>query len=116
MAENKAALVVSAHSADFVWRAGGAIALHAERGWHVEVVCLSFGERGESAKLWRQPGMTLDCVKAARRDEALKAADILGAHVRFFDCGDYPMRLGDEALDQLVDVFREVRPEFVLTH
>ena len=29
---SKTALVVSAHSADFVWRAGGAIALHAERG------------------------------------------------------------------------------------
>ena len=49
----KAALVVSAHSADFVWRAAGAIALHAERGFRVKVVCLSYGERGESAKLWR---------------------------------------------------------------
>jgi 4-hydroxy-4-methyl-2-oxoglutarate aldolase len=43
--------VVSAHSADFVWRAGGAIALYAQRGWRVKVVCLSFGERGESQKL-----------------------------------------------------------------
>jgi 4-oxalomesaconate hydratase len=34
----KTALVVSAHSADFVWRAGGAIALHAERGYAVTVV------------------------------------------------------------------------------
>ncbi len=34
MAENqiKTALVVSAHSGDFVWRAGGAIALYASRG------------------------------------------------------------------------------------
>ena len=32
-AGKQAALVVSAHSADFVWRAGGAIALHAERGF-----------------------------------------------------------------------------------
>ena len=31
--DNKTALVVSAHSADFVWRAGGAIALYASRGW-----------------------------------------------------------------------------------
>jgi 4-oxalomesaconate hydratase len=113
---NKTALVVSAHSADFVWRAGGAIALHAERGWQVVVVCLSFGERGESAKLWREPGMTLERVKATRKDEALRAAEILGACVRFLDCGDYPLRLGHEALDQLVDIYREVRPEFVLTH
>jgi len=50
----RTALVVSAHSADFVWRAGGAIALHAEKGFAVTVACLSYGERGESAKLWRR--------------------------------------------------------------
>lgn len=45
----KSALVVSAHSADFVWRAGGAIAQHTQLGYKVHIVCLSFGERGESA-------------------------------------------------------------------
>jgi 4-oxalomesaconate hydratase len=114
--DKKTALVVSAHSADFVWRAGGAIALHAARGWEVVVVCLSFGERGESAKLWRQPGMTLDHVKADRKEEALRAAEVLGASVRFLDVGDYPMRVSDDALYALVKVYREVRPEFVLTH
>ena len=41
----RSGLVVSAHSADFIWRAGGAISLHAKRGWKVKVVCLSFGEK-----------------------------------------------------------------------
>jgi 4-oxalomesaconate hydratase len=78
----RSALVVSAHSADFVWRAGGAIALHAAQGYAVHIVCLSFGERGESAKLWRKGAqMTEDTVKAARRQEAQAAADILGASV-----------------------------------
>lgn len=116
MERQKNALVVSAHSADFVWRAGGAIALYAKRGWKITVVCLSFGERGESAKLWKQPGMTLERVKADRRDEARLAADILGADIRFMDCGDYPLRVSDEALFELVDVYRELQPEFVLTH
>jgi LmbE family N-acetylglucosaminyl deacetylase len=44
----KAGLVVSAHPGDFVWRAGAAIALHAKRGYRVKIVCLAFGERGES--------------------------------------------------------------------
>ena len=57
---NKTALVVSAHSADFVWRCGSAIALHAEKGVDIAVVCLSFGERGESAKLWKESGATLE--------------------------------------------------------
>ena len=70
MSEPKAALVISAHAADFVWRCGGAIALHAEKGYDVTVVCLSFGERGESARLWKQPAMTIERVKAARRAEA----------------------------------------------
>ena len=51
MSGNKTALVISAHAADFVWRCGGAIALHAEMGYDVTVACLSFGERGESARL-----------------------------------------------------------------
>jgi 4-oxalomesaconate hydratase len=116
MSEKKTAVVVSAHSADFVWRAGGAIALYVERGWRMVVVCLSFGERGESAKLWRRPGMTLEAVKADRRDEALRAADVLGAEVIFFDLGDYPLRVPDEALFKLAELYRQTRPEFILTH
>jgi 4-oxalomesaconate hydratase len=109
-------LVVSAHSADFVWRAGGAIALYAGRGYRVSIVCLSFGERGESAKLWKDPSMTLAGVKAARQREAEQAAAILGAEVHFFDVGDYPMRVPDEALYALAKLYRTLRPEFVLTH
>ncbi|MDB5981668.1 MAG: GlcNAc-PI de-N-acetylase [Pseudomonas sp.] len=112
----KSALVVSAHSADFVWRAGGSIALHASQGYGVHIVCLSFGERGESAKLWRKGEMTEDKVKAARREEAQAAADILGATIEFFDIGDYPMRADKETLFRLADVFRRIQPEFVLSH
>lgn len=113
----KTALVVSAHSADFVWRAGGAIALYAARGWDIHIVCLSFGERGESAKLWRQPGMEMATVKQERQREAQKAADILGAkQIRFMDAGDYPLRISDEALFELADLYRDLNPEFVLTH
>lgn len=113
----KTALVVSAHSADFVWRCGGAIALHATLGYEVTVVCLSYGERGESAKLWKQPGMTLDKVKAARRDEAERAAAALGVHdIQFFDLGDYPLTVDKDAKFRLVDVIRAVQPGFMLSH
>jgi len=112
----KTAIVVSAHSADFVWRAGGAIALYAERGWEVTVACLSYGERGESAKLWREPGMTMAKVKANRKEEAMRAAEILGAQTLFFDVGDYPIRVPDTVLYELAALFRKIRPEFILTH
>lgn len=112
----KCGLVVVAHTGDFVWRAGGAIALHAKRGWHMKIVCLSFGERGESAKMWREPGMTLEKVKSARRAEAEKAAKILGGDIEFYDLGDYPLRVDDAAVDKLVDLYRKLKPQFVLTH
>ena len=47
-------LVISAHSADFVWRSGGTIAKSVEQGAETLVVCLSFGERGESGELWKE--------------------------------------------------------------
>jgi 4-oxalomesaconate hydratase len=58
-------LVVSAHAGDFVWRASGAIALTTSRGGAATIVCLTYGERGESARAWRA-GKTLDEVKAIR--------------------------------------------------
>ena len=108
-------LVVSAHAADFVWRAGGAIALAAARGEAVTVVCLSFGERGESASAWRA-GQTLEEIKALRRGEAESAAAVLGAGIEFLDAGDYPLLQTDELVDRLVRVYREVNPSVVLTH
>jgi 4-oxalomesaconate hydratase len=108
-------LVISAHAADFVWRAGGAIALATARGERVRILCLSYGERGESASAWRA-GRTLDEIKRQRREEASGAARTLGAEIEFLDAGDYPLRATDELLDRLVHQFREVNPAVVLTH
>lgn len=113
----KTGIVVSAHSADFIWRAGGAIALYASRGWDITVVCLSYGEKGESQKLWKDPAMTLDRVKAERRIEAERAAQVLGVRdIVFFDLGDYPLRTTVESLERLADIYQAIRPEWVLTH
>ena len=109
-------LVVSAHAADFVWRAGGAIALYHSRNCRVRILCLSYGERGESERLWREAGMTLDRVKEVRHSEAERAAAVLGAEIRFFDAGDYPLRPTDELENELVEEFRRAQPAFVLTH
>src|SRR5947208_9582476 len=112
----KTGLVISAHPGDFVWRAGGAIALHAKRGYRVKIVCLAFGERGESQFAWKQPGMTLEKVKAGRKDEAERAAAALGAEIEFFDAGDYPLCLTDEHQDLVVGLYRELNSAFVLQY
>src|SRR5580658_6698859 len=116
MDSTHAIVVISAHAADFVWRAGGAIALYRSRGYRVRVLCLSFGERGESQGAWKQTGMTVERVKEIRRTESETASEILGSEIRFFDCGDYPLQVPAEAIDAMVAEFRELQPEFALTH
>jgi 4-oxalomesaconate hydratase len=106
-ASPRSTLVVTAHAGDFVWRAGGAIALAASRGEKVAIACLTFGERGESAKAWRE---------GKKLDETERAAATLGAEVRFFDAGDYPLVPTAELTDRLVAVYRETQPDVVLTH
>ena len=115
MSTGQSTLVISAHAADFVWRAGGAIALAASRGEQVKVLCLSYGERGESASAWRA-GKTLDEIKVLRRAEGTTAAAALGAEIEFLDAGDYPLRESDELTHRIVEVYRLVNPSVVLTH
>ena len=109
-------LVVSAHSADFVWRAAGAIASATASGGTATVVSLSFGERGESGELWKQEGQTLENVKAIRRAEAESAAAILGAEIVFLDRGDYPLEMDADAIEELTELLRDVGPDVVLGH
>ena len=113
---SKTILVFSAHAADFVWRAAGAIALYVDRGYKVRILCLSFGERGESQGAWKQPGMTIDRVKEIRLAESTRAAKILGAEIRFFDSGDYPLVPSQETVAEIVNEYRVHQPDFVLTH
>lgn len=108
-------MVVSAHVGDFVWRAGGAIALYASRGHDVHVMCLAYGERGESARHWRQ-GLNLGQVKEARHAEAVAAANVLGAQLHTFDGDDYPLVETPELLDRLVQTYRQILPTVILTH
>ena len=117
MNNKKTALILSAHAADFVWRCGGAIALHQKLGYEVTIACMSFGEKGESAKLWKQDGMTLEKVKANRQKEAENAAKALNAHnIIFMDLGDYPLEIDKEAKYKIVDLIRKTQPNFMMSH
>jgi 4-oxalomesaconate hydratase len=109
-------LAVGAHAADFVWRAGGALALAAERGGTASVIALSYGEKGESGELWKEEGQTIENVKKIRHAEAEAAAKALGADFRCLDLGDYPLEVEGDALAQLVDAIREISPSVLITH
>jgi 4-oxalomesaconate hydratase len=109
-------LAIGAHAADFVWRAGGALAVAAESGGRASVIALSYGERGESGELWKQEGQTIEKVKEIRAGEAERAAAALGAEFRCLDLGDYPLVVEGEALERLVDAIRELAPDSIVTH
>jgi 4-oxalomesaconate hydratase len=109
-------LAIGAHAADFVWRAGGALALTAERGGTASVLALSYGERGESGELWKEEGQTVENVKRIRQGEAERAAEALGASFRCLDLGDYPLAVEGAALASLTDAIRELAPDVIVTH
>jgi 4-oxalomesaconate hydratase len=112
----KKLLVIGAHSADFVWRSAGIIALIISQGGSATVIALSYGERGESGELWKEPGQTIENVKRLRHEQASAAADIIGAEFRCLDLGDYPLNISDAVMEQLAGMYREMEPDIVLTH
>jgi 4-oxalomesaconate hydratase len=109
-------LVIGAHSADFVWRAGGAVAVMTKAGGAARVIALTYGERGESGELWKEPGQTVERVKELRHAEAERAASILGAEFRCLDLGDYPLEIDAAALQRIADEIREFAPDVLVTH
>jgi 4-oxalomesaconate hydratase len=109
-------MVIGAHSADFVWRAGGVIAVTTAAGGTARVLALSYGERGESGELWREPGQTVERVKEIRHGEAERAAAALGAEFECLDLGDYPLEIDRDGLVAIADRIREHAPEIVITH
>lgn len=109
-------LVIGAHSADFVWRAGGAVAVTTASGGTARVIALSYGERGESGELWKEPDQTVERVKEIRHGEAERAAAALGADFRCLDLGDYPLEIDAQALGRIADEIREFAPDVLLTH
>ena len=112
----KKILVVGAHSADFVWRAAGTIATVTSQGGSARVIALSYGERGESGELWKEPNQTVENVKRIRHEEAQAAAEAVGAEFVCLDLGDYPLSMTDSTIEQLIGVFQDFAPNIVLTH
>jgi 4-oxalomesaconate hydratase len=109
-------LVIGAHSADFVWRAGGVLAVTTSNGGVGRVIALSYGEKGESGELWKEENQTIDNVKKIRHGEAVRAAGHLGADFRCLDLGDYPLQIDAEALERISDEIREFAPDVLITH
>ncbi|MGI6072280.1 MAG: PIG-L deacetylase family protein [Lachnospiraceae bacterium] len=110
-------LVISAHSADWVWRSSGTIAKYLEAGAKVVIVCLTYGVRGESTTLWKVEGQTAEGVRAARSEESHNAAAVLGVtDFEMWDFDDCMLQITPEILQKLNEKIREVKPTLIITH
>ena len=110
-------LVVSAHSADWVWRSSGTIAKYLAGGAQVFVVCLTYGARGESGALWRKEGQTAENVKKIRMTESMNAAKVLGVtNFEMWDYDDCMLEVKSDIIKQLNEKIREVQPTLIITH
>jgi bacillithiol biosynthesis deacetylase BshB1 len=96
-------LAVGAHPDDVEMSCGGTLAKLAAAGRRVGILHLTSGEAGTRG------------TPEARREEAARAAAILGAaHVEFLALGDGGMRTGAAEEDELIEVLRRLEPELVL--
>ena len=107
----KRALVVFAHPDDAEFTSGGTIALLCSRGWDVNMVVTTSGNKGT-----KDPEVTSQYLAGVREDEQRAAAAICGAHEPiFFGFPDGYVPEDDEVRGLLVRQIRLHRPELVIT-
>jgi N-acetyl-1-D-myo-inositol-2-amino-2-deoxy-alpha-D-glucopyranoside deacetylase len=123
----RALLVAVAHPDDETFGMGGTMALFAERGWRVTIVCATRGEVGEIS----DPSLaTPETLGQVREQELRNACRILGVDdVRFLEYRDSGMAGTPENADQralcnadpakvtadFAAILRDVQPAVVLT-
>ncbi len=115
---SKKVLVVSAHAADWCTRSGGLLIRYKQLGYHIELIVLTYGEKGESGSYWKtNPSATLDEVKQCRREETDNAVRFIGIdRVQYLDYGDYPLVMDATRLREMTKYILSYRPDIVLTH
>jgi len=80
-------------------------------------VVLGYGLRGESKNYWKRPDANLAGGAKVRREEGIRAAQLLGAaSIEFYEYDDYVMEMDRQRLERLAKKFREFRPDFIVTH
>lgn len=110
-------LYIGSHDVDFLVRAGGTLAKYSRRGSRVVSISLTYGERSESARLWRErPGITMDEVKDVRRQEAERCAALIGSELRILGWADGPIVFDRERYLALAKLIQEIRPNILVTH
>tara|TARA_B100001123_G_scaffold234245_1_gene262875 strand:+ start:2998 stop:3861 length:864 start_codon:yes stop_codon:yes gene_type:complete len=129
VAEPLRILSVGAHPADIFDQSGGTMAHHVERGDYVGCVVLTHGARVHDAVVSEEmfhkdevpTGDAIEKIMEERSDlkaeEVRKACAIIGVDdITFFGADDAVLLVTPEVVKRLAMVFREKRPDLILTH
>jgi LmbE family N-acetylglucosaminyl deacetylase len=100
-------LFVGAHPDDETY-ASGTIAKYVDHGYKATILQSTRGGKGH----WSTPTPELEKIRA---EEMRQAAKVLGADVRFLNYEDASVPGGNELRESLVEVYRELKPDIVLT-
>lgn len=102
-------LAIGAHCGDVEISCGGVLVKHALAGDKVTILHLTLGEKGH-------PHLSPYEYAKQKKEEALKAGQILGAEVKFLDYHDGELPVSDEVKYKICDIIREVKPTSIITH
>ena len=105
-----AILAFGAHPDDIEFGCGGTVRKLIEKGWSAVHVCVTSGEAGSS---------TIDraTLAATREQEALRAAEVLGAErVHFLRAADGLTQYSRDHKIAVINLIREVRPDILFVH
>ena len=125
--KNKTLLAVLAHPDDETFGMGGTLALYAQRGVDVQLICATRGEVGEVDPAFKEKIKSPACL---RTQELRCAAETLGIRqIHFLNYRDsgmpgaeanhHPKALAAQPIDQVAQevahLIRQIRPEVVIT-
>ncbi|MGD8237703.1 MAG: PIG-L family deacetylase [Armatimonadota bacterium] len=107
MAERKVALAVGAHPDDVEFVMAGTLALLGDAGYELHIFTVANGSCGTASHGQEE-------IIALRREEAQKAAELIGARCHPGLVNDIEIYYADDLLRRVTAVVREVEPEIVL--
>ncbi len=102
-----AVLALAAHPDDIEFMMAGTLFLLKEAGWNVHYMNIANGKCGSATE-------DSETVIARRRDEAVEACEILGAHFHESQCDDLEVFYNSELIGKVTSVVRRVQPRIVL--
>jgi len=105
---SKHILAIHAHPDDWEILAGGTLALLADAGHKLTVVTLTDGDCGTKTHSREEIGRI-------RRDEAQRAADLIGARYEWAGFHDLSVYIDDYSRRRVTALVRRLRPDIVLT-